>query len=176
MRCQFGMSKRRSCWGETLRDNHGMAEQVQPQPDRWDQRRREAGRFWWDYVYTARKRYGLAFDGRDEMRVAINECFKKIDDAVSKAIETGCTYMYPRTPVKHPEVKILIFSDGKGKTFQRSLKMDQRFAANGPPLDFHDYWWFGIVISNLIFDEKKVKPDPRGGWLPTSRRQVSGET
>jgi hypothetical protein len=143
-----------------------MAEQIRPQRGQYEERRKEAGRFWWDYVYTARDGYGREVDGRDEMRIAMNECFKKIDAAVSRALETGCVYMYPRTPEKHPEITILLFSDRKGKTFQRSLRMDPRFAANRAPLDFHDYWWFSIVISNLIFDEKKVKPDPRGGWLP----------
>jgi hypothetical protein len=53
----------------------------------------------------------------------------------------------------------------KGKTFQRSLKMDGRFATNRLSLEFHDYWWFRFAIINMILNQEKVKPDPHAGWI-----------
>jgi hypothetical protein len=143
-----------------------MAEQIQPQRRPWLERFREARSFWLEYVYAAREDFcGLELDPSDEMRIAMNEYFKKIDVVVSNAIETGCIYMRHRDPAKHPEITVLLFSDGKGKTFQRSFKMDHRFSVNGRPLDFQDYWWFRFAITIMIFAEKKVKPDPRGGYF-----------
>ena len=152
-----------------------MAEEALHQQKSWQQRDDEARRFWPDCVHAARG-YNRQFDLSDAMRLAMNEYFRKIDAAVSKALETGCIYMKHRWTRKHPELLILLFSDGKGKSFQRSLKMDQSFETNRTPLHFHDYWWFYFAITNMIFYEQKVKPDPRGGYfLPIVRQPQSAE-
>jgi hypothetical protein len=143
-----------------------MSEEIQPSKDRWRERQRAAGDFWPGFVYAARGVYGQMFDPGDKMRTAINERFDGLDKAISRALETGCVYFKYRGPTKHPEVTILTFSDGKGKSFQHSVKMDERFAPEGRELDFHDFWWFRAALAGLIVSEGKVKQDPRGGWIP----------
>jgi len=77
----------------------------------WTKSDASASHFWVQYVMAARAGYGQPFDDTDEMRVAINEWFSKID----KAAASGCIYFSCRQRMKEPRVIRLLFSDGKDK-------------------------------------------------------------
>src|SRR5208283_878538 len=133
--------------------------------DDWTQRDRAALAFWREYVAAARTGYGSEFDHSDAMRAAINEWFGKIDQAIAEANATGCVFFKCVAPKKKPENVRLLFSDGKGRTFRRTLKIDDRFRRHGTPLDFHDFSNLKIVVQSMILNEGKVRLDPKGGWF-----------
>jgi len=133
--------------------------------DDWSQRDRVAMTFWREYVAAARTGYGSEFDHSDEMRVAINEWFAKIDEAVGEANATGCVFFKCTSSRREPQKVKLLFSDGKGRTFRRTLKIDDRFRRPGTPPDFHDFSNLKIAVQSMILNEGKVRLDPKGGWF-----------
>jgi hypothetical protein len=150
-------------WDTRIRDNQGMDEQANLA---WKERDEAAYQFWSKFIYGTREAYAQGSVPGETIQTAMYERFSGIDRAVAKALETGCVYLRYRRPEKHPEVTILTFSDSKGRRFQHSVKMDARFAPEGRELGFHDQWWFEVLIGNMILNEGKVKPDPRGGFIP----------
>ena len=77
--------------------------------DTWTQRQDAARAFWHEYVAAARAGYGLEFDPSDEMRVAMNEWFAKIDHATEEANATGCVLFNCTSTRKNPETVRLVF-------------------------------------------------------------------
>jgi len=143
-----------------------MPEGVKKPETEYERRDRQAGDFWPDYIYGARDGSEVARRVPKEMKAALTEVFRKIDDAVAKAVQTGYVFFRYRSAYEHPELTTLIFSDGHGKQFQRTLRIDERFTINGEALHFHDYWWLRVALTSVIVNEGKVRRDPRGGWIP----------
>jgi hypothetical protein len=128
------------------------------------QRRDELG-FWVEYLTAARAGFGLPFDEADQMRVAINEWFRKIDQAVREANASGCTYFRCRQSYENCETLTLLFSNGKDRTFRRTPKIDDRFQRHGNPLSRGETIDLKIALQSMILNEGKVRAAPKGGWI-----------
>jgi len=133
--------------------------------DDWSERDRASRAFWIEYVTAARAGSLPSPDDGDQMRVAMDEWFSKIDQAVAQAMASGCVFFNCKQSSKEFGKIRLLFSDGKGRAVRRTLKIDARFHRNGALLEFHDFSNLKIVVQSMIINEGKVRPDPKGGWI-----------
>ena len=138
----------------------------EPKLSEWKRREKAAADFWSDYIYSVREGLEIRQDVPEIMHAALKDVFRKMDDAVEKAVETGYLFFRYRSAHEHPELVTLIFSNDQRKQFQRTLRIDDRFTMQGQPLHFQDYWWISIALTSVIVNEGKVRRDPRGGWIP----------
>jgi hypothetical protein len=120
--------------------------------------------FWYEYVTVTCNAYGLhpAVDpASDPMWVAIDDWYRTIDTATTKAVAEGFIYLDWGViqPLRPSEI-ILRFIHPDGRRFECTLAIDGRFERHGKPLTRGDIKSLMFALRSIIYAEGHVRLPP----------------